>query len=39
MKWSAKALEPLLSDVSYRRGLFLGRLAGIGFDLQNQAGF
>ena len=39
MTWSAKELEPVLSDASYRQGLFLGRLAGIGFDLQNRAGF
>jgi len=39
MRWSAKELEAVLSEASYRQGLFLGRLAGIGFELQNQAGF
>jgi len=39
MTWSAKELETVLSEAAYRQGLFLGRLAGIGFELQNQAGF
>lgn len=39
MTWSAQELEPVLSEAAYRQGLFLGRLAGIGFDLQNRAGF
>jgi len=39
MTWSSKELEAVLSEAAYRRGLFLGRLAGIGFELQNQAGF
>jgi len=39
MTWSAKELEHVLSEASFRKGVFLGRLAGIGFELQNQAGF
>jgi len=39
MTWSEKELEAVLSEASFRKGVFLGRLAGIGFGLQNQAGF
>lgn len=39
MTWSAKDVESVLYEASYRQGLLLGRLAGIGFDLQNRAGF
>lgn len=38
MTWAADVLEPALSDAAYRQGRLLGRLSGIGFDLQNQAG-
>ena len=39
LTWSAKELESVLSSASYRLGVFLGRLSGIGFELRNQAGF
>lgn len=39
VSWSAKELEAALSEAAYRQGLFLGRLAGIGFELRNRAGF
>ena len=38
-KWDAKALETVLSESSYRLGMFLGRLNGIGFELQAKANF
>lgn len=39
LTWSAKELEPVLSEAYYYLGMFFGRLSGIGFDLRNQAGF
>ena len=38
LTWRARELEGELSSVAFCHGRFLGQLAGIGFDLQNQAG-
>lgn len=38
LTWRARELENELSAAAFRQGHFLGQLAGIGFDLQNQAG-
>lgn len=36
-KWNAEALAYKLADIRYRQGLLLGKMAGIGFDLKQEA--
>lgn len=36
-KWNAEALAYKLADIRYRQGLLLGKMAGIGFDLKQDA--
>ena len=38
LTWRARELEGELSGAAFCQGRFFGQLAGIGFDLQNQAG-
>lgn len=38
-RWQSEELEAALADSAFRHGQFLGQLAGIGFELENQAGF
>ena len=36
-KWNAESLAYKLADIRYRQGLLLGKMAGIGFDLKQEA--
>jgi Fic family protein len=36
-KWNAEAFAYKLADIRYRQGLLLGKMAGIGFDLKQEA--
>lgn len=37
-RWNAEELQATLADNAFRHGKFLGRLSGIGFELEAQAG-
>lgn len=38
-KWQSEELQAALAEAAFRHGQFLGRLSGLGFELESQAGF